>query len=1171
MSTPKTTFYLTNGTKLADVYPLESNGPASVGSSGGPNLSMPNEIFDIDYTGNIITVFGDLSERFVSLIGNTFAGAVNTSSIICGTTSEFNNLIAGGMAPGMFVEIGMIGAETQSPVDKRTRIAAINKQTRTITLSAPLRSTITARTVKFCYPFNIIDLDPQTPSPYVAEYGASSCVFSDRATKITLSPQTPLVTASFDVVKVITGTSGTWIIQGLLNGAEVFYPGSVFDVVSNTFAPANTSYTVANTFQSGVYNVTDIVVNASTTTLTVKGNVGQYFIAQPAAPYQQLVITGNTTHNTGQHPLNGAHDIVAVGSYNALNDTTTVTIGEVISGVTGAANGNVAPALPTTAISVVGQIVNGTQANGVLEAGKPFESTFSAPPAITPTTPNTYIISWRIAGNHTSKFIPGHTVTIKNNNYYPFKRLTIDSAVFANSTTEIRTIITDPGATAPVIGQSGSIIYPAPPVPYGHIQYTVLTPSTSLQLVGRGVTHYNTTTTWGQALQDNAIHQLENFAANTPPPAPINGQYWFDTSKPAMFMYNNGVWNNVMIAGTQIQQDLSMNGHAIFGLANIDEQAYGPSQALNLGSADFRYVNVTGDTMTGSLAMSSKKITMVGDTDIPTGATINLSTVNGQDAINMRTGDARYVNVDGDTMLAELSMGMHRITSVANPSQSQDAATKSYVDSLTSGIVWLQPVLDPNLFDDTLSSPPSIADTTMLFYRSYFVKPVKYAIVGVNDALKQWHIAGDRSAIILPGHKLTITENTKATANGQYTVVSVTINAGTTYVTVVEAIPSLTTMSGFMYHAGGTWNNLDGRVMGWDNTNSQWVDVLERPVQVGDRFGVYFEVDNDETGVPIPGGSFAVGTPLGTATKSAAGRIVTVNAIDKDFAIDWGTAAGAALPPHTPHEPDAVSVLGVNSSHYGHSYTFRGMWASGAYSTDYKWIEFAGPSMLVDGAGLRYSGNVLNVGQGTGITVTANAVGVNATWMNTNYMRRDGLTAFTANISMGTHRLMDLVDPASPQDAVTLKYFNDYALNSSGDTMTGDLNMGGNRITNLATPTVGTDAVTKTYADLKLSKTGGTMTGPLVMSSAIGSAPIDMGSTNKIINLDDAVNAMDALNLRTADGRYVNINGDTMTGPLSLNADPTQVAHAATKRYVDAIAAATVSSVQSAAIDGGVY
>jgi hypothetical protein len=37
---------------------------------------------------------------------------------------------------------------------------------------------------------------------------------------------------------------------------------------------------------------------------------------------------------------------------------------------------------------------------------------------------------------------------------------------------------------------------------------------------------------------------------------------------------------------------------------------------------------------------------------------------------------------------------------------------------------------------------------------------------------------------------------------------------------------------------------------------------------------------------------------------------------------------------------------------------------------------------------------------------------------------------------------------------------------------------------------------------------------------------------------------------------WVNVSGDTMLGPLTLSGDPTQPLHAATKQYIDAVAAA---------------
>lgn len=53
---------------------------------------------------------------------------------------------------------------------------------------------------------------------------------------------------------------------------------------------------------------------------------------------------------------------------------------------------------------------------------------------------------------------------------------------------------------------------------------TINTTSTSLGLPGRNYAGY------GQALDTNFVHMVENFADSTPPPNPLRGQLWFDTN-----------------------------------------------------------------------------------------------------------------------------------------------------------------------------------------------------------------------------------------------------------------------------------------------------------------------------------------------------------------------------------------------------------------------------------------------------------------------------------------------------------------------------------------------------------------------------------------------------------------------------------------------------------------
>jgi hypothetical protein len=54
---------------------------------------------------------------------------------------------------------------------------------------------------------------------------------------------------------------------------------------------------------------------------------------------------------------------------------------------------------------------------------------------------------------------------------------------------------------------------------------TINTTSTSLGLPGRNYAGY------GQALDTNFVHLVENFADSTPPPNPLRGQVWYDTNE----------------------------------------------------------------------------------------------------------------------------------------------------------------------------------------------------------------------------------------------------------------------------------------------------------------------------------------------------------------------------------------------------------------------------------------------------------------------------------------------------------------------------------------------------------------------------------------------------------------------------------------------------------------
>jgi len=59
---------------------------------------------------------------------------------------------------------------------------------------------------------------------------------------------------------------------------------------------------------------------------------------------------------------------------------------------------------------------------------------------------------------------------------------------------------------------------------------TINTTSTSIGLPGRNFAGY------GQTLDTNFVHTLENFAASTPPGNPLRGQLWFNTNNSTLYV-----------------------------------------------------------------------------------------------------------------------------------------------------------------------------------------------------------------------------------------------------------------------------------------------------------------------------------------------------------------------------------------------------------------------------------------------------------------------------------------------------------------------------------------------------------------------------------------------------------------------------------------------------------
>ena len=290
----------------------------------------------------------------------------------------------------------------------------------------------------------------------------------------------------------------------------------------------------------------------------------------------------------------------------------------------------------------------------------------------------------------------------------------------------------------------------------------------------------------------------------------------------------------------------------------------------------------------------------------------------------------------------------------------------------------------------------------------------------------------------------------------------------------------------------GDWAGRDGYAVYYNGTT--WINLQDRPVQVGDRFGV----------------ALTTSTVAGGILDTFTGKIVTVTALEGgvfSYQADTLTAGSTTL------------VFDEQSKHFGVSYT---------YTDAGVWIPTNTSVNLTPGEALSMQGNILNINTGNGVQIVNDELTakVDATTVGFNgngevFVRTDGST-ITVNVD-GLHLNESLQNTIA--DAVT---------KTGTSTITGSvvIDATGTLQTN-ATPTVASDVVNKGFVDAADTALQGQITTLQGTVATLNTDPVTKSYTD----------AQDALKVAKA--------GDTMTGALTLNADPTSLLHAATKQYVD--------------------
>lgn len=136
---------------------------------------------------------------------------------------------------------------------------------------------------------------------------------------------------------------------------------------------------------------------------------------------------------------------------------------------------------------------------------------------------------------------------------------------------------------------------------------TVDTTSTSQAILGKNATPY------GQFAAENLVHQLENFANDVPPPFPIEGQLWYDTSENRAYAWSGTEWKPVSGMTVSVEEPTTdpSTGDFWFNPITRQLQIYSP---LSAGSGFIPVTNVRvapaapTDSVTGDLYFNSTSL-----------------------------------------------------------------------------------------------------------------------------------------------------------------------------------------------------------------------------------------------------------------------------------------------------------------------------------------------------------------------------------------------------------------------------------------------------------------------------------------------------------------------------------------------------------------------------------
>ena len=175
---------------------------------------------------------------------------------------------------------------------------------------------------------------------------------------------------------------------------------------------------------------------------------------------------------------------------------------------------------------------------------------------------------------------------------------------------------------------------------------TINTTACSVSLPGRNYAGY------GNVLDTNFVHIMENFANTSPPPNPIQGQLWYNTNNntlnicPTDYISNANAWLTLAQSGS--------SGTTTFGTlvvtGNITANNAAITNAITADTITVRLATVTSNATIANATITTGNVSTLNTQIISTGANATTGTLTGTWTLN---GGGTANSINGTSLLVQ--------------------------------------------------------------------------------------------------------------------------------------------------------------------------------------------------------------------------------------------------------------------------------------------------------------------------------------------------------------------------------------------------------------------------------------------------------------------------------------------------------------------------------------